>query len=153
MRTIMLLAISVLLLAACSGVGESDKISHAELSIMEGDYTEAQDVCDNLLKNRPMNAFTVNELCRLSIVYMRLSENHNADDNVATAIQCYRTAMRLDPDSVVSYFMNVPIEDVQYEATLKSIAKSLDCPVGSIGCEIPDSVYMVNDSLRIDYEK
>lgn len=150
MKTLMFLTISVLIFVACSGVGESDKISYAETLVMDNDYSKVQNECDNLLKNKPMDAFTASELCRLAIVYMKLSENYNADENVATATQCYRTAMRLNPDSVASYFMNMPIEDVQYEATLKSIAKSLDCPMDSIECEIPDSLYMVNDSLHED---
>lgn len=148
MKTLMFLTISVLMLAACSGVGESDKISYAEALVMDNDYSKAQNECDNLLKNKQLDSFTAGELCRLAIVYMKLSENSNADENVATAIQCYRTAMRLNPDSVVSYFVNVPIEDAQYEATLKFIAKSLDCPMDSIECEIPDSLYIVNDSLQ-----
>ncbi len=148
MKNILVLMVSVLLFASCSGEKAGDVIMSAESRILENDLRGAQNICDKLLAEKTMDSFTASELCRLAVVYMKLSETNSVDENIATATQCYRMAVMIDPDSVASFFAGIPIEEVQYEATLKSIAKSLDCPCDSIESEIPDSLYSINDSLR-----
>lgn len=148
MKTLLIAIACMVMLASCSSDGNGEAISYAETLIGNSDYTGAQKACDELIKGKELESFSANELCRLSIIYMKLSENGSEDENTATATQCYRMAIAVNADSAASYFANIPIEEVQYAATLRSLAKSIDNPQEIFDYELTDSITLTPDSIH-----
>lgn len=148
MRTTLILIVSIIMSAGCSsGNNPGEAIGYAETLITDNDTAGAQKTCDGLMKVTSIETLSARELCRLAIIYMKLSESINTDENIAVATQCYRIANAAEPDTVTSFFSTVPIEEAQYEATLRSIARSLDNPQDTIEAEPSDSIHLITDSI------
>lgn len=86
------------------------------------------------------------QLCRLSVMFLRLSEQSREQENTAAAVECYRAANRISPDSVTLYFNDLPVEDLQYMAILRSLTSSTNAESDTTAIvneadEIPDSIF------------
>ncbi len=147
MKALLTIIVATFLFVACSSDKSGEAISYAEIQIANNDFAGAQKTCDNLMAGKASKSFLASDLCRMAIIYMKLSERYNESENIAVATQCYRTANTINADSVTDFFANTPIEEAQYEATLKSLAKSLDNPQEIIGEEPTDSIHLIQDSL------
>lgn len=128
MKTILMFIISVLLFVSCSQERHPDVITLAEEYIQSGEYELAQDECDMLLSQQSFASFSVSELSRLSVLYMKLSEKMDEEANVASATQCYLTACELNADSVAEYFSALPIEDECHVIMLRTLIDGINTP-------------------------
>lgn len=122
-------------LCACTGghVSDVDKaLDDASDALAAGSYEYAQQLCDGVAAMAAGSDSTqVDEVesARLGILYMKLSEHCNEDENMAEATQCLRRAFRLSSDSLKAFSMSLPLEDERHFVLLRRLGTSIDNPV------------------------
>lgn len=112
----LLIIISLCSIAGCTsthGDSTASTLSEAEAALSAGQTRSARAIADELC-NDTTATMTATELCRLSIVYMGLSDIEETDINTALATRCYRRAMTLDPDSAIAYYEGLPLEESRH---------------------------------------
>lgn len=150
---IMCAAMLPALLYSCSGggaTGTDETIAMAAEAIADGDYELAQLLCDNvrdIIYSADSASVDENQAAGLGILYMKLSEHRNGEDNVAEAMQCLRYAFRQSSDSLKLFSAGLPLEDERHFVLLRRLGLSLDShPVDltgnglSNGDMAPDSI-------------
>lgn len=123
--------------ALCGCGGENidsvdEALENASEALTMGSYDYAQQLCDEVAEIAlgPDSA-QVGEVpsARLGILYMKLSEHCNEDENVAEATQCLRRAFRLSADSLKTFSLGLPLEDERHFVLLRRLGTSIDNPV------------------------
>ncbi len=131
--------------ASCTTKSSVDQsIEAADKAIANGEYGSSQQVCDEIVGTNGLDSLSAAQLCRLSVIFLRLSEQSNEQENTAAAVECYRAANSISPDSVALYFNALPVEDLQYMAILRSLTSSTDADTTAI---IIDDPYEITDSI------
>lgn len=115
------------------------QLSEAESAIAANDVDAALHICRAVNDCRSDSLMTVSELGRLSILYMQLSDRTDDTDNVDFAVDCYRQAFAVNPDSARAFYASLPRDDDKYVMMLATIAGTLDNPP-SLAEEEPDSL-------------
>lgn len=111
----LLWAALTLVAAACTS-GRSDSgtsgIERAEHAFESGRYARSQAIADSLVLGTSFGRLNVDELCRLSMLFMRLGEQ-NGDEGATTAMatRCLSAAFARDSDSTVAVIRDMPSED------------------------------------------
>lgn len=116
--------------AACGGNAASDvaaSVDDAEQALADGQPEHAARVCADLMANY-FDRLDENQLGRIAIVFMKLPESENSDENVADAIQCVRQAWKLSDDSLRGFYSTLSPEDVPHFVMLTRISGSIDFP-------------------------
>lgn len=142
MKAIFKILFITLLFTSCGGSRAIDESAMNDVEVMMSakDFEAAQSVCDDMIEGKDLNQIPIKDLCRLSILYSKLSEQQNQEDNMATATKCYRAARALNADSVAKYFSGLPTEDFQYAELLKNLSNLMDSPMEIRDGEPCDSV-------------
>ncbi len=133
MKKFFLILMGALLFSACSGGVGHHAISDAEDFIARKDYKAAQEISDDIMAEVDIADASVKSLCRLSMVYVKLSEQLNEVENMAVATKCYHAAVEKNADSVAACFSDLSVEDVQYTEMLRTLSDVIDAP-----CDIRD---------------
>lgn len=129
MKNLFFKLICVLLLSACSSGVDTSEVAEIELMIAAKDYESAQSMCDEILEDDELKEIGLQDLCRLSICYVKLADNQQQEDNMAKATKCYKTATEMNADSVAAFINELPIEDEQYVMLLKNLTGSIGMPI------------------------
>lgn len=132
---LLLLPLCAPALCGCGGehTGNADEtLENAAEALASGNYEYAQQLCDEVaaITLGPDSA-QVGEIAsaRLGILYMKLSEHRDEDENVAEATQCLRRAFRLSADSLKTFSLGLPLEDERHFVLLRRLGTSIDNPV------------------------
>lgn len=137
-----LAAMALLFASSCSQKPDAadldTAIDDAEVALADNDAAEAQTIC-NKLTTEDIDILTEEQLGRLAIIYMKLSEQINSDENVADAATCLRQAWKMSGDSLHAFSSKLPPEDLRHFVMAKRIAGSIDCPPNLIHDYEPDS--------------
>lgn len=152
-RIFWIMGIVVAMAAAtgCRGGVPADDITTAEQALDSRDYEVARSICDTFVTDSTTR-LGVTELCRLSMVYMRLSDVADVDYNTASATRCYRTAMRLNADSASAFYDAVPLDEARHVEIMSRIDQILSAPRDiyidddSISAEMIDNPEIPDDS-------
>lgn len=106
-------------------------LESAELAYANGRYAGAQTLCDSLILSRGFDGLSTEQLCRLSLLFVRLAENHgNEDSNTAFAARALRAASDRSADSTAMFLSNAPVEDQARLALITAINEGLSRPFG-----------------------
>ena len=131
------------LFSSCTGQSAHEKISAAEVALQAADYETAQVIASGLCNNDSIQRLGCNNLCRLSIIFMQLSERQNEEENVASATNCYHYALLLNADSAQAFYSALPIDEVRFVSVLNELNKYYDLD--------PDSIYIYdNEGFELD---
>ncbi len=129
-------AIALTIMQGCSADNSArtfaDRLSEANTALADGDYAIAQTLADDMLQTAlGADSASIDEAdaARLGILFMKLSERRNEDENVVYATQCIRRAFRLSNDSLKSFFATLPLEDTPQYVLLRRIGLSIDNPI------------------------
>lgn len=130
LKQVIFLLISVLLFSSCGGDAnaEKDPMTQVEEMITSKDYESAQSLCNEIIGNKELKSIPVKNLCKLSLAYIKLSEQINNEENMAKATKCYHTAIILNADSVSNYVSALPVEDLQYAEMLSRLSETINAP-------------------------
>lgn len=133
--------------AACSDShSDRDPVARAETFLDEGRYNAAQSLCDSLIIGDSYCNLSVDDLCRLSLVFVRLSEQANEEANYAFAAKSMQAAVRRDADSVEVFIENLPVDERSQTLVLRQLSNQLDnAAQQDIHDDYVDSVETVED--------
>lgn len=145
-----IIVILAFVVSSCGGSSIDGSIEAAENSLANNDYSEATSICNRIAERDSMNDLTVNQLCRLSMIYMQLSENRDEDVNVAMATRCFHLAMEHDADSASSFYNNIPVDNQHWVHFLNALNKVLDAPRDFFPEESTDSIFIPDSTMIID---
>ncbi len=82
------------------------------------------------MSERAQASLSVHDLCRLTLMFMRLSENTpNEEANTAMAARSLQTAIGRDADSTLYYLNSVPVEDLARVALITALSEAHNTPV------------------------
>lgn len=117
----LLLVLIAMGLAGCGfNGGTKADIDAAEAAVNEGNYEIARSICETFVTDST-TALDVTDLCRLSIVYMKLSDLKDVDLNTAHATQCYNQAMVINPDSAQAFYNLLPVDEERHVQILSQL--------------------------------
>lgn len=122
---ILISLLAVVAMSCRDNSGAADVITTAEQAVEARDYDLAQSICETFVTDST-SRLDVSELCRLSMVYMSLSDVDDVDNNTASALQCMRTAMKLNADSALSFYNSMPVEQTRHIQILLQLEQMLD---------------------------
>lgn len=110
---IAILATASAFFACGSRNGEyTEAVEGAETAFSQGSYAKAQAIVDTLVSGDDFSKLDTEHLCRLSMIFMRLSENSTEPEvNVALAARCLGAAIMRDSDSTMAIVRSMSIED------------------------------------------
>lgn len=104
-----------LLLLACGlyscGNNPRPTVEAAEQEYDAGDFAVAQTICDSLTCGDNINALSVDELCRLSMLASRLADHNDEETNMAMSARCMQAAIDRQPDSVEIFIQSLEADD------------------------------------------
>lgn len=137
---------AILLTAACSQITREEietSLREAEMSVASGDMEVATSVGRHLMSDDNVKHLSATDLARLSVMYMQMADNGNADENTDVASDLYNKAMAVSADSVSAYFQSLPSDKMQYVDMLQAISD-----IDHQHREIPE--YAEVDTLPLD---
>lgn len=121
----LVLILSMLCTTSCDNGSAKENLEHAAFAIEQNKYQAAKDICDDIQESQShdetKDAVT---LCNLSLLYMKLSEHHDREDNIGLARQCYLDAYATDSAQARDFYDHVEVEDLPHLLLLSSIVKS-----------------------------
>lgn len=113
---------------ACGAGSSNDNVLAAENALANKDFPGAQKICTTIVEKDSLNDLDAGQLCRMSILFMELSEHADEELNVAMATRCFHKAMETDADSAVTFFSNLTNERQQWFHILSSLNRTLGVP-------------------------
>lgn len=117
----------MLCLIACTPSRPADDLSVAEAALEQYNYGVAYDLCQQV-SSGDVDKLSVRDLCRLSLLYMKLSDLKDLEDNALVATDFYRKANAINEDSAKIFYDNLPIEDARYVELMSQLQRILDHP-------------------------
>lgn len=135
---------------SCGFDNVDQNIEAAEFSLSNNDFGEASEICYKIAARDSLNDLTTSQLCRLSIIYMRLAENRDEDVNVAMATRCFHMAMEQDSLEASGLYNDMPIDDQHWIHFLTEMNKVLDSPRDFFSDESTDTVFISGSPMIID---
>ena len=133
-----------LLFTNCNSDSIADKITTAEMAFQTEDYSAAQSLATEITATDSLQLLGCNNL---SILFMQLSEVQNEEENVASATNCYRNAMLLNPDSASYYYNSLPLENEVFVTVMYELNKRYNIDTDSIIIDVQD--YQELDSMEV----
>ncbi|MDE6158050.1 MAG: hypothetical protein K2K22_04775 [Muribaculaceae bacterium] len=128
------------LMQACRGdVATQSPLEQAEQAFENGRYSTAQIICDSLAPKDGHSNASVSELCRLSLLFMKLGDySGDIDTNTAQAARTLMMAIERNADSTLVFLNTVPVEDQARVAILTAINEARNAPA-------------ITDTITYDY--
>lgn len=130
-------AATICAFALCSCVGNSstaETLDTLAIAIDNGDSTMAENAFDAAVDDVNSREASVNELCRLAMLGMKLDDKFSMSSYSVTALSLYDRATSIDRDSVEAYVMTLDRDDIQYMHQLLNLQRGLE----NSGADIPD---------------
>ncbi len=122
MKTHILLLSLILSFVACERVAVQDDLDVARHAIEQRDYASARSMCDHIFSDQvDGTSKDADALCSLSVLYMKLAEGWDHDDNVDYAVKCYKAAYDADPARTKEFYDSLPVDDMTAGILLVSI--------------------------------
>ncbi len=130
------LILLMICMLACTPSRPADDLSVAEAALEHHNYGVALDICQQTASG-DVDKLSVNDLCRLSLLFMKLSDLKDLEDNAVVATDFYRKAFALNEDSAKVFYDNIPIEDARYVELMSQLQRILDHPR-----QVTDSIFI-----------
>lgn len=124
----------MMLLFSCSTNTEDPQavaetaISKIDAALGEGDFKEAQKECNSFFKShRELDSVPLEQLCHMAIVMTDLADRSDEcrDENAATAVICYRAALRRDSVGTMTYLRSLDTEDYRHVYMLNQLLRPI----------------------------
>lgn len=112
-------------LCSCGSPSPGETVDMAYDAIDCGDYSRARELCDALALGADSASLGVEDLGRLSLVYMHLADFSDEDVNMAMAARCFNMSERISADSTAAFYQDVAPEQTRHAMTLLSLMRGL----------------------------
>ncbi len=137
-----------LMAAACGGSPSASRtVDDAAALIERGDFKGAHRKAEAVMADSAaLNSLTVSQLCRLAVVFVRLSNQETpseTDANDAMAARCLSRARAVAPDSVAQFIGSLTGEMAGRIIVLDQVGTFLTTPRDSL-TDTPDDSLSIN---------
>lgn len=151
--TVILAAVALLAAIGLSGCGSAadaanEQLNFADEAMAEGRYQEAQEVLDALVADG-FKGLSEQNLGRMSVQLMHLSELSHNDENIAVATECYRAALALSADSLHTFSSTLSPDELANFYLVRRIASGIDNPVDLTAEEFTEEDQVAYDTLTV----
>lgn len=130
------LGIIAIAATACSGnsiIGSKPSVADAEAAYNATHFQQAQEIVNEIATEDALNNMSVNELCRISLLIMQLSEVQGEDlDNMAYAVSALDAAISRNPDSTAAFIQQIAMADRARVALLSAISNAYHADADSL---------------------
>lgn len=125
MKHVIFTILAITTLVGCNMSTTDYSVVEIEKSLATGDYEVVQDMCEDIVADSSIGEKSISELCRLSVVMMKLTEL--IDDETATiqAVECCRAAYKKDSLSAECCYDSLATDDAAVVAMLQTLAASV----------------------------
>ncbi len=139
------------LLCSCGSPSPRETVDLAYDAVDCGDFGRARELCDGIVLGADSASLGVEDLGRLSLVYMQLADVSDEDVNMAMAARCFNMSERISPDSTAAFYHSVAPEQTRHAMTLISLMRGLAVrPDSLVDDELPATV--ADSIMETDYE-
>lgn len=137
------LLIALLSALSCSGPSEApvDLLDEAELAFEHGQFRQAQLLADSIIGDSRIEKLDVGNLCRLSLLFVRLGERSDEEANIVNAAKALDAAALRDNDSTATFIRELPVDDQARFVLVEAVSE------GSKHILSLDSLFAEPDSL------
>lgn len=111
--------------SGCTASSAEDRIDLAYDAYGDKDMDRAQSELRLIMEEDSIAGYSCRNLCRLSIILMKLSEQ-GYEENIAPAVHCYYRSFEVNADSATEFFATLPVEDAPFVTILSALSVSLD---------------------------
>lgn len=123
------IVITCALLGACTNMDTESAIMQAESDLQTGNIDLAASGCDQLT-DTASNSLTFTQMCRVAIIYAKISELSDDHNYMVTATECLDKAIEMaeDSDSLESYIGTLDIENQNVVSSIREVSQALKNP-------------------------
>lgn len=148
---LLILGIIAIAVAACNGnsiIGSKPTVADAEAAYNATHFSHAQEIVNEIATEAALKDMSVNELCRLSLLIMQLSEVQGEDlGNMAYAVSALDAAISRNADSTAAFIQQIAMADRARVALLSAISNAYHADVDSL---LNDSISYLDTIPNID---
>lgn len=134
-----LLIAAALIVGGCMLSDPEATLLQAESDLLEGDIEHAASSCD-MLSDSANTDLSPTQLCRVALLYAKISEKVEDSDYMAAAAKCFDRAIGMSNDSIESYIESLNIEDQSYVRVIREVCRTLNDPI-DVSREFEDEEY------------
>ena len=121
------LSLSVLLLAGCSGSGDDSIpsiLDRAQSFIQNGEYSKAVDLCDEFTNSPDSAKMSWRDYCEVALIYsIAYDHDFRPEASMAAATRCIDKARSIQPDSTSSFISRL---SPQNASAINTVLQTLD---------------------------
>lgn len=116
--------------ASCAKVDAEETLQVAESDLLHGNIDGAVNSC-RLLADSTETSLSPTQLCRVAIMYAKISDRTENQDYMASAAECYDRALEMDEssDSLSQYIENLNVDDRSYVHVISEMAHAMNTPI------------------------
>lgn len=125
----LIILLSCAIWGACTSMDTESVILQAESDIQTGKADLAASGCD-MLTDSTENTLTFTQMCRVAIIYAKISEMTDDHHYMVTATECLDRAadMVADSDSLESYIVSLDLENQNVVNSIREVSQALKYP-------------------------
>lgn len=101
----------------------------AEADFDNGHIESAKSICDEIIADGNAEQMSVDRLCRLSVLLVKLADHGDEESYIALAARSMKTALARDADSVRIFVRNLPVDQQAQTVMLQQLTDAIDRPV------------------------
>lgn len=138
----LIIIILTVALPSCEGGEDTEgDLVLAESAMHEGRYGEAAEICRDILQKTDSTAITVNQMCRIAVVYAMAADNDCDNElNMARAADCFRRAASVSADSVSVFLNSLSVEEQSIANMAHRLALGTHSDLRDYEDYVPDSI-------------
>ncbi len=125
----LIIVVTCALCGACTHIDTESAILQAETDLQTGDLDLAASSCDQLT-DTAANSLTFTQMCRVAIIYAKISEMTDDHHYMITATECLDRAVDMvaDADSLESYIVSLDQESQNVVNSIREVSQALKYP-------------------------
>lgn len=132
---------SCLAIASCTHTDSENNILQAEAEIEDGNPDAARDILSVMVSNGD-TGLSVKQKCRMAMIYIRMAEISDEQDDMATAAAIFMQALENEPDSTAAYIENLSVDQQRHASMLIELTRGMSSSDSIPSDEYPDSVHI-----------
>lgn len=139
--------LTVIGISACGHPDTELTIQQAESDLKDGNIELAANTCD-MLTDTAATSLSSTQMCRIAIIYAKLSEMASDRHYMMSATECFDRAVTLDlnTDSLEAYINSLDIETQSVINAIRELSQAIKSP-----CDLSVDEYEAPDDVDPQY--
>lgn len=136
---------------SCEQADAEYALLQAESDLQEGNIELAASGCDMLVDTAAV-PLTSTQMCRVAIIYAKISEIADDRHYMVSATECYDRAvdMAISPDSLQAYINNLDMESQNVINSIREVSQAINSPCDLSVDEFEPADVPINDTEALN---